>query len=157
MLPPHPLKVGGSSRVSSREEWRARRDLNPRLSAPEADALSAELRARCPELLHDAAVHILNYISVPKRKQQTRRSTGVIGFRNATLVDPRGRIVAYADRFAIGASAIGLSSATFAPSMLPRLLGGRMPPVTVLQAGGPPPRPDRVPLSPPSPRPRRFS
>jgi len=82
-------------------------------------------------------VRILNYISVPKRTQQTRRSTGVIGFRNATLVDPRGRIVAYADRLAIGASAIGMSSATFAPSMLPRLLRGRMPPVTVLEAGRP--------------------
>jgi len=61
----------------------------------------------------------------------------VIGFRNATLVDSRGRIVAYADRLAIGASAIGMSSATFAPSMLPRLLRGRMPPVTVLEAGRP--------------------
>ncbi len=28
-------------------KWRARRDLNPRPTAPEADALSAELRARC--------------------------------------------------------------------------------------------------------------
>src|SRR5207247_4962729 len=91
----------------------------------------------CPELPHDTAVRILNYISVPKRTQQTRRSTGVIGFRNATLVDPRGRIVAYADRLAIGASAIGMSSATFAPSMLPRLLRGRMPPVTVLETGRP--------------------
>ncbi|OLD36503.1 MAG: hypothetical protein AUI83_26040 [Armatimonadetes bacterium 13_1_40CM_3_65_7] len=61
----------------------------------------------------------------------------MIGFRNATLVDSRGRIVAYADRLAIGASAIGMSSATFAPSMLPRLLRGRMPPVTVLEAGRP--------------------
>src|SRR5439155_842453 len=73
----------------------------------------------------------------PDRSQRTRRSTGVIGFRNATLVDSRGRIVAYADRLAIGASAIGMSSATFAPSMLPRLLRGRMPPVTVLEAGRP--------------------
>src|SRR5205809_919242 len=113
-MPRRPTKLGElwlfrrvSERLKSRNSaldagWRARRDLNPRPSAPEADALSAELRARCPELLHDAAVRILNYISVPKRKQQTRRSTGVIGFRNATLVDPRGRTAAYADRLAIG-------------------------------------------------------
>src|SRR5213596_3776820 len=82
-------KDQGRQKAAFYQDWRARRDLNPRPSAPEADALSAELRARCPELPHDTAVRILNYISVPKRTQQTRRSTGVIGFRNATLVDLR--------------------------------------------------------------------
>ena len=37
-------------RVFYRAEWRARRDSNPRPSAPEADALSAELRALEPRL-----------------------------------------------------------------------------------------------------------
>ena len=39
---PHELSCG---RERETEDWRARRDSNPRPSAPEADALSAELRA----------------------------------------------------------------------------------------------------------------
>jgi len=60
-----------------------------------------------------------------------------IGFRSATLVDASGRIAAYADRLAIGSYTIGLSSVTFAPLALSKLLGGRMPQVTVLEAGRP--------------------
>ncbi len=60
-----------------------------------------------------------------------------LGFRNVTLVGPRGEILAYADRAAIGPRTIGLSSATFASSVLPRLLGGRIQRVTLLVAGRP--------------------
>src|SRR2546428_12933932 len=79
-----------------------------------------------------------------------------MGFRGATLVDARGRIAAYADRLAIGSCTIGLSSVTFAPFALSKLLGGRMPQVTVLEAGRPPPPAARVKLSLPS-RGRRLS
>src|SRR2546428_1929442 len=78
-----------------------------------------------------------------------------MGFRGATLVDARGRIAAYADRLAIGSCTIGLSSVTFAPFALSKLLGGGMPPVPVLEAGRPPVRPTRVNLSLP-PRERRL-
>ncbi len=53
-LPRTPLKSGVQVwngcgvQKHQKTKWRARRDLNPRLSAPEADALSAELRARKP-------------------------------------------------------------------------------------------------------------
>lgn len=82
-------------------------------------------------------MRILNYISVPKPKQGTPMPKPSIGFRGATLVDARGRIAAYADRLAIGSCTIGLSSVTFAPFALSKLLGGRMPQVTVLEAGRP--------------------
>src|SRR2546422_6559015 len=95
-------------------------------------------------------VRILNYISVPKPKQGTPMPKPSIGFRGATLVDARGRIAAYADRLAIGSCTIGLSSVTFAPFALSKLLGGRQPQGTVLETGGPRLPPTRFDLSPPS-------
>src|SRR3989441_13299517 len=86
---------------------------------------------------------MLNYISVPKPKQGTPMPKPSIGFRGATLVDARGRIAAYADRLAIGSCTIGLSSVTFAPFALSKLLGGGLAQGTGLGTGRP-----RLPLTP---------
>ncbi len=109
--------------------------MNPRPSAPEADALSAELRAHVT--LQEGAACILNYNSVPKPKQGMQIPHLTIGFRGATLVDGRGKIVAYADKVAIGSYTVGFTSVTFASAALSRFLAGRMPQITVLVKGRP--------------------
>lgn len=53
-----------------------------------------------------------------------------------TLVGTRGEILAYADRAAVGSRTLGLSSVTFAPSILHRP-GARIQRVIVLVGGRP--------------------
>lgn len=59
-----------------------------------------------------------------------------MGFRAVTLVGMRGEILAYADRAAVGSRTLGLSSVTFAPSILHRP-GARMQQVVLLVGGLP--------------------
>lgn len=54
-----------------------------------------------------------------------------------TLIGAGGRVLAYADRAAIGSCTVGFSGVSFAPSMLLRLLGRRIRRVTALVGGRP--------------------
>lgn len=67
-------------------------------------------------------------------RQTSRRSAG---FRQASLTDRRGAVLAYADRVAVGANTLGLTGVTFAPAVLERLLVGRIPHVIVASGGRP--------------------
>lgn len=61
----------------------------------------------------------------------------VVGFRQASLTDRRGAVLAYADRVAVGACTLGLTGVTFAPSVLERLRVGRIPRIIVASGGRP--------------------
>lgn len=63
-----------------------------------------------------------------------------LGYRNAVLTDPQGRILAYVERLALhpsasGGGSVGLGGATFAPAVLERLGRGKIPRVVVRSRG----------------------
>ncbi len=64
------------------------------------------------------------------------QETHTAGYRDVTLLDRRGRVLAYADTLAVHGATIGLTRATFAPKSLIRLAAGRTQ-VTVTSAGRP--------------------
>lgn len=67
-------------------------------------------------------------MSVPK--QETRRR----GYRDVTLLDRRGHVLAYVDTLAVHQHTVGLTRATFGPKSISRLSTGRAQ-VTVLSRG----------------------
>jgi len=67
---------------------------------------------------------------VQRAKQGTHRA----GYRQVTLLDQRGRVLAYADSLALSHRTVGLTRASFSPAGIVRLSSGRER-VTVISGG----------------------
>ncbi len=102
--------------------------MNPRLSAPEADALSAELRA--PPLRVD-------YTNADSLTQEmVRRHMRIAAFRDVTLTNARRKVLGYAEQVAIRSAprstgTIGLVGVTFAPAAARYVFSRQIPVVTI--------------------------